>query len=112
MRNRPVPRLRIGRRRTLGPPAAFSFSEAAVRTIVFGAAGQLARELCPRLAGDVVPLGRTDVDVSDTNRVRAVLTAHRPEMVVNCSAYNFVDKAEAERDAAMALNAWASTILQ
>ena len=28
-------------------------------------------------------------------------------MVVNCSAYNFVDKAEAERDAAMAVNAWA-----
>ena len=31
----------------------------------------------------------------------------RPDVVVNCAAYNFVDKAEAEPDAAFAVNAWA-----
>ena len=41
MRNRPVPRLRLAAGGSFGPPAAFRFQEAAVRTIVFGAAGQL-----------------------------------------------------------------------
>ena len=29
-----------------------------------------------------------------------------PDVVVNCAAYNFVDKAESEPDAAFAVNAW------
>src|SRR5262249_45293363 len=34
------------------------------------------------------------------------LSAVRPDAVINCAAYNFVDKAEAEPDAAFAVNAW------
>ena len=35
------------------------------------------------------------------------MKAHAPDAVVNCAAYNFVDRAEAEPDAAFAVNAWA-----
>lgn len=78
-----------------------------MRTAVLGAPGQLGRDLCPRLAGEVVPLGRADVELTDAARLREVLTGLRPDVVVNCAAYNFVDRAEAEPAAAIAVNAWA-----
>jgi dTDP-4-dehydrorhamnose reductase len=78
-----------------------------MRTVVLGAPGQLGRDLCPRLAGEVVPLGRADIDLADAPRVRDKLDGLRPDFVVNCAAYNFVDKAEDEPEAAFAVNAWA-----
>jgi dTDP-4-dehydrorhamnose reductase len=78
-----------------------------MRTVVLGAPGQLGRDLVPRLAGEVIPLARADVDLADANGLRARLMEQRPDVVINCAAYNFVDKAEAEPDAAMAVNAWA-----
>jgi dTDP-4-dehydrorhamnose reductase len=78
-----------------------------MRTVVLGAPGQLGRDLCPRLAGDVIPLGRADADLTDAAGVRTKLTALRPDVVVNCAAYNFVDKAESEPATAFAVNAWA-----
>jgi dTDP-4-dehydrorhamnose reductase len=39
--------------------------------------------------------------------MRELLTGIRPNFVINCAAYNFVDRAETERDAAFAVNAWA-----
>jgi dTDP-4-dehydrorhamnose reductase len=77
-----------------------------MRYVVIGAAGQLGRDLAPRLHGDVVPLDRTRADLTQPEMLRAVLTDIRPEVVVNCAAYNFVDRAETERDAAFAANAW------
>src|SRR3954463_3771067 len=77
-----------------------------MRFAVLGAAGQLGRDLCPRLPGDVVPLDRTRADLTDAEQIRATLADVRPDVVVNCAAYNFVDKAESEPDAAFAANAW------
>jgi dTDP-4-dehydrorhamnose reductase len=81
--------------------------EFAMRYAVIGAAGQLGRDLCPRLAGDVVALGRAEADVTRPDLVRATLTSLRPDVVINCAAYNFVDKAESEPAAVFAVNAWA-----
>jgi dTDP-4-dehydrorhamnose reductase len=38
--------------------------------------------------------------------MRAKLLELRPEVVFNCSAYNFVDRAESEPEAAFAVNGW------
>ncbi len=72
---------------------------------VLGAAGQLGRDLCPRLAGEVVPLSRTEADLTKPDLLRATLTQLRPDVVVNCAAYNFVDRAETEPSEAFAANA-------
>jgi dTDP-4-dehydrorhamnose reductase len=77
-----------------------------MRTAVLGAAGQLGRDLVPRLPGDVIPLTRDRADLSRPDTVRAALTEARPDVVVNCAAYNFVDRAEAEPEAACAVNTW------
>jgi dTDP-4-dehydrorhamnose reductase len=77
-----------------------------MRFAVLGAAGQLGRDLCPRLPGEVVALDRTRADLTNPNQLKATLADLRPAMVVNCAAYNFVDKAESEPDAAFAVNCW------
>jgi len=77
-----------------------------MRIAVLGAAGQLGRDLCPRLPGEVVPLSRADMDLANPDSVAPALAAVRPDVFVNCAAYNFVDRAETDRDAALASNAW------
>src|SRR5262245_6582648 len=77
-----------------------------MRFAVLGSAGQLGRDLCPRLPGDVVPLTRAEADLTRPDALQLALAAARPDVVVNCAAYNFVDKAEGEPEAAFAVNAW------
>jgi dTDP-4-dehydrorhamnose reductase len=84
-----------------------------MRIAVLGAAGQLGRDLCPRLValGEVVPLARTDIDLAQPNTIAPALACHRPDVFVNCAAYNFVDKAETDRDAAFRVNEFAVQFL-
>jgi dTDP-4-dehydrorhamnose reductase len=77
-----------------------------VRYAVLGAAGQLGRDLCPRLPGEVVSLGRDRADLTRPEALRGALDEVAPDVVVNCAAYNFVDRAESEPPAAFAVNAW------
>jgi dTDP-4-dehydrorhamnose reductase len=77
-----------------------------VNVAVLGAAGQLGRALLPRLSGQVTPLTREQADLTRPESLRAALLTLRPDVVVNCAAYNFVDRAESEPEAAFAVNAW------
>src|SRR5262249_31308806 len=79
----------------------------AVKYAVLGAAGQLGRDLCSRLPDEVVPLTRAEADLTQRGALRKLLSDLRPDVVINCAAYNFVDRAEDEPDAAFAVNAWA-----
>jgi dTDP-4-dehydrorhamnose reductase len=54
----------------------------------------------------VISLTRDRADLTCADTLRAALGDLRPQVVINCAAYNFVDKAEQEPDAAMAVNAW------
>src|SRR5258708_3029056 len=73
---------------------------------VIGAAGQLGRALCPLLKGDVAPLTRAEADLTQAAALRVRLEAVKPDVVINCAAYNLVDRAESEPEAAFAVNAW------
>jgi len=73
---------------------------------LLGAAGQLGRDLQSRLQGEVVAWTREQADLTRPVELRAALEALRPDRVVNCAAYNFVDKAESDPTAAFAVNAW------
>lgn len=77
-----------------------------MKIAVLGSQGQLGRDLCPRLSGQVVPLTRSDIELARPETIAPVLGSHRPDVLVNCAAYNFVDKAETEPDVAFAANAW------
>jgi dTDP-4-dehydrorhamnose reductase len=77
-----------------------------MRCVVLGAGGQLAADLVPRLPGEAVPLTRAEADLTRPAELRAALTGLRPDAVINCAAYNFVDRAEADPQGAFAVNAW------
>lgn len=71
---------------------------------ILGSGGQLGRDLLavrPALA-----LTRSDIDLSQPETIRPALEKHRPTVLVNCAAYNLVDKAEVDPIPAMATNAW------
>jgi dTDP-4-dehydrorhamnose reductase len=53
-----------------------------------------------------VALPQEQADLTHTEHIRTLLTELRPDVVVNCGAYNLVDRAESEPDAAFAVNAW------
>jgi dTDP-4-dehydrorhamnose reductase len=82
-----------------------------MRTIVLGANGQLGRDLCTLLGPDVVPLSRQELDLTNPAQVKGALAGCRPDIVINCAAYNFVDRAESEPEAAFAVNGLAVHLL-
>jgi dTDP-4-dehydrorhamnose reductase len=77
-----------------------------MKIALLGAGGQLGRDLQSRLQGEVVAWTREQADLTRPVELRAALEALRPDKVVNCAAYNLVDKAESDPPAAFAVNAW------
>ena len=75
--------------------------------LVTGAAGRLGRAVVAGFAdrGDVVALDRASLDVADCHAVHEVVVAHRPEVIVNCSAWTDVDGCEGDPDRARRTNA-------
>jgi len=81
-----------------------------MKVIVFGKAGQLGRELVRVFTGrghSVTAFGRNDVDVSSRSGVEHAIATTGPDLVLNATAYNMVDVAEEEPDAAFSGNALA-----
>jgi dTDP-4-dehydrorhamnose reductase len=80
-----------------------------MRVAVVGARGQLGtailRECEPR--HQVVALGRDSLDVADDQAVSTVMARVRPEVIINCAAYNDVDGAEDHPVDALNANAFA-----
>ncbi len=75
-----------------------------MRIAVLGSAGQLGRDLLPRLKGEVIPLTRADIDLAAPTNALGYLESVRPDVLVNCAAYNLVDKAEDDPAPAFAVN--------
>jgi dTDP-4-dehydrorhamnose reductase len=79
------------------------------RVLVTGAAGRLGAALVEAVsqAGScVLPLDRGKLDITDGDQVMTTVRELRPDLVVNCSAYNAVDAAETDVSAAFAVNAY------
>jgi dTDP-4-dehydrorhamnose reductase len=82
----------------------------AQRAVVFGAGGQLGVELVRELRARGYPVNaieRTEVDITNAGAVENALAAYDAELVVNSAAYNQVDVAEKEPQAAFQVNALA-----
>lgn len=78
-----------------------------MKVLVTGAAGQLGTDVvlhCRSLADEVTACDRAELDLADPTAASAVVSAVRPDVVVNCAAYTAVDLCETEIEAAHEVN--------
>jgi dTDP-4-dehydrorhamnose reductase len=78
-----------------------------MKILVFGAGGQIGREVCRTgwpPGYTVVPLDRAAIDITKSAAVDALLVRERPALAINLAAYTAVDRAESEPDQAWAVN--------
>ncbi|WP_369638153.1 dTDP-4-dehydrorhamnose reductase [Nocardia sp. JMUB6875] len=76
--------------------------------LITGGRGQLGRALTA-LAPDARGLAHTDLDITDLEAVRKVVSGG--DVLINCAAYTAVDKAETDEAAAFAVNATGPSVL-
>jgi dTDP-4-dehydrorhamnose reductase len=80
------------------------------RAAIFGSRGQLGVELATvfsKRSYDVACYDRASVDISDAAAVEKVVVGFRPDLVLNPAAFNQVDLAESQAEAAFQVNALA-----
>ncbi len=80
-----------------------------MRILVVGAGGQLGTAIVDSFSprADVVALRRAALDITDGSAVGATVARERPDVIINCAAYNDVDGAEENVETALASNAFA-----
>ena len=81
--------------------------------LLTGKNGQIGWELQRTIAplGNVIALGRQEMDLADPDSIRRVIRETRPNLIINAAAYTAVDKAEEEAELAMAVNGVAPGIM-
>lgn len=84
-----------------------------MRILLLGGDGQVGFELRETLTslGETTVTTRATLDVGDAAALRSVLRAHRPDVVVNATAWTDVDAAERDVAGAMRINRDAVAIL-
>jgi dTDP-4-dehydrorhamnose reductase len=84
-----------------------------MKIVLIGKNGQLGWEfqrILPAL-GNLVSLGREDLDVSDQHAVQKTLMELQPDLIINASAYTEVDLAETQIELANKINALAPGVM-
>ena len=87
-----------------------------MKYLIIGKNGQLGREFIKWLSGGLVKslsgekvewesVGSKECDISNLSQVLNVFESIKPDVVINCAAYNFVDKAEVDYVNAFKVNA-------
>jgi dTDP-4-dehydrorhamnose reductase len=80
-----------------------------MKILVTGSNGQLGAAIVSRFSNghDVIGLTLPDLDIADGRAVVARVGREAPDVVVNCAAYNLVDRAEEEPLTALQVNSFA-----
>lgn len=83
------------------------------RVLLLGAAGQVGQAALQSAVAGAVVIAPTkaEVDLRQTDKLRAYVLDLRPDVVINCAAFTRVDDAERESEAAYLMNAEAPGVL-
>lgn len=86
---------------TTSPLLKDSDADFSIRVLVTGVNGQLGYDVIRRLKRDnfeCLGVDINDFDITDEDATSRFITEYNPDVVVHCSAYTAVDKAENDRD--------------
>lgn len=75
-----------------------------MKILILGAKGLLGTQLLKEFP-EAVGWDRQDIDVAQSEKLKAQVKKFRPSVIINCVAFNDVDGAEANQKAALELNA-------
>ncbi len=78
-----------------------------MKILVFGAGGQVGREVCRATwpsRYQLLPFERKAIDITGSASVGETVRREHPDLVINLAAYTAVDRAESEPQAAWAVN--------
>jgi dTDP-4-dehydrorhamnose reductase len=85
-----------------------------MKYLITGRNGQLAQTFIKRFEREGIKFlapDESDLDITDLSKVMKVVEESRPDVIINCAAYNLVDHAEKEPGKAFAVNAEGPKIL-
>lgn len=75
-----------------------------MKAVLLGSNGLLGGAVSAQGAHEFIAPGHAELDLLDFAAVQAFVAQHRPDVVINCTAYSQVDLAEDEPEKAYALN--------
>jgi len=79
-----------------------------MKYLITGKNGQLAQEFLRRLgkqSADVLAPDEASLDITNRKAVFQAVKQYKPQVIINCAAYNLVDNAEQDHDRVFAVNA-------
>lgn len=79
-----------------------------MKVLVTGVRGQLGHDVVLELekrGHTAIGLGSEEMDITDAEKVKTVLTESAPDAVIHCAAYTAVDKAEEDVELCRKVNA-------
>ena len=80
-----------------------------MKILLIGANGQLGSDLRPALAKhELIATTRNMLDVTHPTQAREFIFAHKPDVLLNTTAFNKVDASEADASEALRVNAFAA----
>jgi dTDP-4-dehydrorhamnose reductase len=82
-----------------------------MKYLVTGIDGQLAAAFARRFEENGLHFRYPSLDITDFDAVTEAVAAYRPDVILNCAAYNFVDKAETDHVQAFKVNAFGPALL-
>ena len=80
------------------------------RFLIFGVNGQLGQEFHSYFIKKNISakaVGRLEADITDFVKVEEIIQEYKPDIIINCTAYNAVDDAEDNKDLAYLINSQA-----
>lgn len=79
-----------------------------MKILITGSKGMLGQYIAQVFSEhDLVAMDRKELDITNENDVNSKVSQVKPDIIINCAAYNNVDKAESEPDLANLINRYA-----
>jgi dTDP-4-dehydrorhamnose reductase len=85
-----------------------------MKFLIAGKNGQLAQAFVrtfDRRSLEYLAPDEKDLDITDFGKIDGIVASFRPDVIINCAAYNLVDKAEQEKEKAFLVNATGPQLL-